>query len=400
MTTDDRREELAKRMKGARALMNWALESEGASRLSAMMQLSRSDLAVMPDQFDRDPWLFNCPNGTIDLRTGAIREHRREDFITKLCPTPFNPTATAPVFQQFLRDIFADDAALITFIHRLMGYSLTGDVREQILAIFWGGGANGKSTLINAISSTVGDDYVIKANRDLFMVKKGDSHPAQMARLFGKRVVVCIETADGARLDEALVKELTGGDRIAARRMREDWWEFEPTHKAILVTNHEPEITGTDKAIWRRIRFVPFTESFEGERKDDRLGEKLKAEAPGILAWLVRGCLEWQAHGLPMPSAIEEATERYRNSQDVLGAFLETECATGTDFRVRISDLYGKYRTWCEGSGMKVATGTAFGRCMSERGFKKDDGKRWYLGVMLRAPVQEEQSSGWRYAGD
>lgn len=369
------------------ATLRWALKSESAPRLNAMVDLARSEpgVPILPEAMDKDPWLFNCANGTVDLRTGTIRDHRQDDYLTKLCPTKFDPRAEAPVFQQFLRDIFADDAAIITFVHRLLGYSLTGDVREQVLAIWHGSGANGKSTLINAVSDTVGEDYVIKATRDLFMAKKGDSHPTQMARLFGKRLVVCVETADGSRLDEALVKELTGGDKIAARRMKEDYWEFTPTHKAILVTNHQPEIRGTDHAIWRRIRLVPFNERFEADKQDKELGAKLKAEAPGILAWLVQGCLEWQRHGLPVPEAVAEATSQYRSSQDLLGAFLDEACAVGNDYRVSVSDIYGSYRTWCERNGHKDIGGTAFGRRMGERGFKKDPGRRWYLGLMLTA---------------
>jgi putative DNA primase/helicase len=227
-----------------------------------MLDLARSEpgIPILPDQMDTHPWLLNCANGTLDLKRGNLREHQQEDYLTKLCPFEFHPEAKAPTWEKFLMQILVRES-LIRFVQKLMGYSLTGDVSEHILAIFWGVGANGKSTLINAILTVLGEDYAIKANRDLFMARKQDNHPAQLARLFGKRLVVALETHEGARLDEGLVKELTGGDPICARRMREDPWQFVPTHKAILVTNHKPEIRGTDEGIWRRQRLVPFTVS-------------------------------------------------------------------------------------------------------------------------------------------
>ncbi len=364
-------EVLQKELAQANVAMRWCLKSEAAPRIKAMVELAKSEpgIPILPEEFDRDPWLFNCPNATLELKTGTLRGHRREDYITKLCPTPYDPKAEAPHFHKFLRDIFDDDPQLIGYLHRLLGYCLTGDVREQILPIFWGAGANGKTTLINAIGDTLGEDYVIKANRDLFMAKKQDSHPAQMARLFGIRLVVCVASHEGARLDEALVKELTGGDRIAARRMREDWWEFNPTHKAILVTNHKPEIRGTDHAMWRRIRLMPFAVTFPEGRQDKTLGEKLRAEAKGILAWLVAGCVEWQARGLGTPEAVMAATNEYRTEEDRLAVFINQQCVTGNDYRIKVSALYAAYQAWCKASGEREATGTAFGRAMAERGF-------------------------------
>jgi putative DNA primase/helicase len=320
-----------------------------------------------------------------------LQTHKREDYITKLCPTIYDPHAEAPVFQQFLRDIFADDPQLITYIHRLFGYCLTGDVTEQILPVFWGSGANGKSTLINAILDVMGEDYAIKANRDLFMAKKQDSHPAQMARLFGKRLVVCVETHEGARLDEGLVKELTGGDKIAARRMKENWWEFAPTHKVLLVTNHKPEIRGTDHAIWRRIRLIPFTVTFPEDKQDKHLGEKLKAEASGILRWMVEGCVEWQRHGLGTPGVVMAATSEYRSEQDRIAMFLAERCTIGgLDLRAKVTELYSAYREWSKTNGEQVSIGQAFGRVMGDHGHKKDSGKRWYLGVAIRQESTKE----------
>jgi putative DNA primase/helicase len=351
---------------------------------------SEPGIPILPDYLDREAFLLNCLNGTIDLQTGQLREHCRTDHITKLCPTAYDPKASAPLFQQFLQAIFDKDDELIAYLQRLFGYSLTGDVREQILAVFWGSGANGKSTLIGAVTGTLGEDYATKANRDLFMSKKGDNHPAQLARLFGKRLVVCVESQEGARLDEGLVKELTGGDRIAGRRMRENWWEFDPTHKAILVTNHKPEIRGSDLAIWRRIRLVPYTKVFPEDEQDKELGDKLKAEAPGILRWMVEGCMAWQRDGLRTPDRVMAATKEYRSEQDRLGEFINECCVRGPDYRVKRSELYQAFQSWCKRNGETEKSAIAFGMAMAEKGFQRDDGRRWYLQIALRHDLHED----------
>jgi putative DNA primase/helicase len=374
------------------AMLKHALKWEDARRIEASLQLSRSEpgIPILPDQLDREPFLLNCLNGTIDLRTGILRPHRREDHLTALCPIAYDPKAQAPRFAQFLVDLFQGQP-LIRFLQRLLGYCLTGDVREQILPIFWGCGANGKSTLINLVLEVLGESYGIKASRDLFMARKADGHPAQIARLFGKRLVVCTETQEGSRLDEGLVKELTGGDKLAARRMRENWWDFAPTHKAVLVTNHKPEIRGTDHAIWRRIRLIPFDVSFAEDKQDKTLPPKLASEAPGVLAWMVRGCLEWQSEGLAPPEAVLVATKDYRNAQDIVGQFLAERCLTGPDYRSRASDLYANFKGWCLMIGESELSQRRFGESLRERGLKTyTSNGTWYKGVVLK-PQPEEQ---------
>ena len=202
---------------------------------------------------------MNCANGTLDLRTGKLRQHDQADYIAKVCPVAFDASATCPTWRKFLAEIFNGSEALVEYSQRLVGYWLTGLTTEHVLPVAWGSGANGKSTWINALFDVMGADYSGKANRDLLLAIKGDRHPTALAGLHGKRFVVCTETSEGARLDEALVKEMTGGDAITARRMREDFWTFAPTHKIALVTNHKPTVRGTDHAIWRRLRLIPFT---------------------------------------------------------------------------------------------------------------------------------------------
>jgi putative DNA primase/helicase len=375
-----------------------AVRPESAKSIRAMVDLARSrpGIHILPQDLDSDPWLLNVLNGTIDLKTGRLREHRRGDYITKLCPTPFDEHAACPVWLDTLSKIFGGNERLVGYMRRLLGYCLTGSTSEQILAILWGAGRNGKSTVITAIMELLSEDYAIKAGRDLFMARKQDAHPTGVARLHGRRLAVCIETQDGGRLDEGLVKELTGGDLITARRMREGPWQFTPTHKCLLITNHKPEIRGTDEGIWRRQRLVPFTVRFwDPDKKesgppelevDKTVSDRLRQEHAGILAWCVQGCLGWQRGGMQTPPEVLAATEGYRNEQDVLGAFLAECCLVGPDYRCRAGKLYGQFREWHERSGeSNPMSQRRFGEAMTEREFERDtsDGV-WYRGVTTR----------------
>jgi putative DNA primase/helicase len=366
-----------------RNLMREVRQAETAARRAAIVQLARSEpsIPILPDAIDRDPWALNCPNGTLNLKAGSIREHRPTDFITKICPVPFDQNATAPTWLAFLDKIFEQNRELINFLQRLLGYCLTGDVSEQVLPIFHGIGSNGKSTLINVISIMMGMDYSIKAPTGFLVTKKQDAHPTELADLFGKRLIAAVETDEGRRLAEALVKELTGGDRIRARRMHENFWEFSPTHKVVLACNHRPEVRGTDHAIWRRIRLVPFNVVIPDHQQDKRLPEKLKAELPGILAWCVRGCLDWQRDGLGYPPAVESATRSYRADQDVVGAFLLERCVTGSSFRAKASALYESYKEHCGDHAISLQR---FGKQLTERGFRRfTSNGSWYDGIGL-----------------
>lgn len=229
-----------------KALCEFAIKCESEKRLQAMIALTRDELPVQTDAFNSDGWLWNCPNGTLELKTGTLRPHRQADRLTKFCPTVFDPDASSYEWDRFLDGTFDGDGEMISFIQRWFGYCLTGDVREQILPIFWGTGSNGKSTLLNAIMHAMGTDYSMKASHDFLTVNRNNQHPTALADLFGMRFVVAIETGEDGRLNEVFVKETTGGDIIRARRMREDFWQFLPTHKTVLCTNHAPIIRGTD----------------------------------------------------------------------------------------------------------------------------------------------------------
>jgi P4 family phage/plasmid primase-like protien len=411
-TGDDGDERRQSRLQQAERTLHWALKSEEAKRINALLDLARSEpgIPIVPAQLDRDPWLFNCKSGTLDLRTGRQREHQREDLITRLCPTAYRPDAPCPLFEQFLGAVFAaedgrPDGELIAFVQRLLGHCLTGDVTEQKLPIFWGVGANGKSTLVNAICATLGPDYGMKANADLLMSSRGERHPTELASLFRMRLVVASETHQGRGLNESLVKDLTGGERIRARRMREDFWEFDPTHKIVLLTNHKPRVAGMDEAIWRRLRLVPFTTIFwdpadrlaatasrpEHLRQDKQLGARLQQEREGILAWMVRGCLSWQRDGLTMPRRVVEATAAYRQSEDVLARWIAECCITGdTSYRGRSSELHRHYTAWCQQQGEQPMRPNDFGPALQERGYEKlTSNGVWYRGIAVRAREDE-----------
>jgi P4 family phage/plasmid primase-like protien len=366
----------------AKRLGKWATSSLSESKLRSMISLAQSEpgIPVLPEEMDAAEDLLNVLNGTIDLRTGELREHRREDLITKLAPVEYDPDAEAPAWAAALERVLPSEEVR-RFFKKVCGYALTGDVSEQMLPVLYGTGANGKSTVLNALLAVLGD-YGMQAAPDLLVAKKG-SHPTELADLFGMRFVASIEVEDGSRLAESLVKQLTGGDRIKARRMRQDFWEFEPTHKVFMACNHKPQVRGTDNAIWRRIRLVPFTETIPPAEQDKHLPAKLREERAGILAWAVEGCLEWRREGLQAPDEVRQATGAYRAEMDVLGAFLRECCILNAESNVAVRDLYKAYKMWCEEGGERPESQRKFGSRLTERGgFARyrggpDGGHRW-----------------------
>lgn len=362
----------------------FAASSARLSRIQAMLTLASAEMPASPGDLDQNEWLLNCPNGTVDLRTGKMRPHAREDFITKLCPTNFNPDAECPVFMEFMEQVFRDNPEVIPFWARLCGYFLTASVSEQILVICWGSGANGKSTFLNTILNVMGVEYAMQGQPDFLVEKHGEAHPTERADLFGKRLVICSETGHMKKLDEAKVKLLTGGEPIRARKMREDFWEFNPTHKLILVTNHRPIIKGTDHGIWRRLMLIPFTQRFEGAAKDLQLPQKLQKESEGILAWAVRGCQQWMAEGLNPPGSVADATNDYRASEDIIGRFIKGNCLVDSSGSVIFKVLYARLEAWCEDTGDFCPSKRVVGGWLKENGFRDfQSGGRGYAGLTL-----------------
>ncbi len=354
-----------------KAIAKHALRSEGEARVRAAISLAESEpgIPTTPDQLDQHRWLLNCRNGTLDLRTGELRPHDRDDLLTQLSPVAFDPDATCPTFMAFLDRIMAGNAGLIRFLQRAVGYSLTGDTSERVLMILHGEGRNGKSTLLEVVRGILGG-YAVRTPTETLLAKRDSTIPNDIAKLKGARFVSASESDEGRRLDEAKIKDLTGGDTISARFMRGEWFDFLPEFKLWLGTNHKPVIRGTDRAIWDRIRLVPFAVRIPDEEQDKQLRVKLLAEAPGILAWAVRGSLDWQRDGLGEPQEVKTATAGYRAEMDVLGAFLEDCCIIAPNAQCPAKDLYASYQTWCEETGEKALTQKAVGQRLGERGFE------------------------------
>lgn len=324
-------------------------------------------------------------NGTVDLRTGELRPHRREDLITRLAPVEYDPDAEAPLWEAFLRRIMDGNEDLIRFLQRAVGYSLTGDTSEQCFFLLYGTGANGKSTFLEAIRAMLGD-YAQQADFGTFLVQNRDGPRNDVARLVGARFVSAVEVESGRRLSETLVKQLTGNDRVVARFLYREHFEFVPTFKLWLAANHKPVIRGADHAIWRRIKLIPFQVTIPPEDRDRQLAARLRAELPGVLAWAVRGCLEWQQYGLGEPPEVTEATNEYRAEMDPLGPFFGERCVLHPNARAYAGELYAGYAAWCEQAGERPMSQREFGLRLQERGFERRivRGRVVWVGLGLR----------------
>lgn len=351
-----------------KAIAQHATRSEAEAKIKAMLELAKSEVPVSPNDLDANPWLLNASNGTVDLKAGELRPHRREDLLTKMAGAKYDPAAATPAWEAFLERVLPGEE-LRGFVQRGAGYSATGDTSEQVMFINHGAGANGKSTFQEALAMALGE-YAMRAPTEMLMMKRSGGVPNDVARLKGARFVAASETEEGRRLAESLVKDLTGQDTISARFMRAEFFDFKPSHKLWISTNHKPEIRGTDNAIWRRIRLVPWSVVVPPAERDRKLPEKLRAEAAGILSWIVRGCLDWCRAGLGEPEEVRDATAEYRAEQDVLAGFLEDCCVLRPEAWVKFADLYEAYTGWCEKSKEFVQNKRRFGNQLKERGFE------------------------------
>ena len=369
----------------AKYYLGWAKQSESARGIKVTLDLAHSMPAFNGDNimWDSDPWLFNAHNGTIDLRTGNLRSHRREDYITRICEVPYNPGAGAPRFKQFLCEIFDHDQALIQYVQWAVGYSLTALTRHHLFFVLWGGGANGKSTLVEVLKHVIGPDYFHTMTSDELLLSSYARHQSPIAQLEGKRFVVASETNESRRLNESLVKQLTGGDSIRANLMHRDAEEFRPVLKLWLMTNHRPEIRDDSKGMWRRIRLIPFTQTFEGAAANTDLAGELKTEAEGILAWAAEGAKQVQEGEPELPETVRAAVSEYKKEQDTLGQFLDEECRQGAALRAGKTDFYIAYDKWSKGRCGRRRDVT---KRMRVRGFGEGSmhgGRATWLGLAL-----------------
>ena len=372
-------------------ILKWARRSSMKERLRGMIDVLHPEVALRHEQLDTDPWLLNCLNGTIDLRTGDFLPHQREHYITKIAPVEYNPDAKAPTWDQFLDQIFAGNQRLIDYVKRFTGYSLTGLIIEQCVAFLHGSGANGKTTYVNALRGVFGD-YAQEAAPDLLLDNRHNAITNDIARLRGTRFVTVTETSDGRNFDEGRIKRLSGGDKITARFLRQEFFEFDPTHKLLIISNYKPTLKGTDWAIWRRIKLIPFEVTFAKDQQDPDLLAKLLKEKEGILAWAVQGCLEWQQFGLSEPEEVTVATDSYRHEMDLVQRFIDEWCILDSSAHCMATGLYEAFKFWTELNGEKYLSAQMFGRKLSEKGFTSDhkrEGNAWN-GLRLNVPLEYE----------
>ncbi len=362
----------------AGALAKWAKKSEMKSTIDAAVGLAKKMLAVDEDQIDRNPWLLNCINGTVDLRTGELKPHDPMDFITKLAPVAYDPTVRSKVWDDVVARVTLEEGLttrpLARFLQRWFGYCATGSTREQAFVVHYGQGSNGKSTILDTIADVLGD-YAATAAPGLLVGGGNDRHPTEIADLFGRRMVTAHETGEGGHLKEDTVKQLTGSDKIKARFMRADFFEFEPTHKLQLLTNYKPIVKGQDHGIWRRVLLVPYLARFGSAEdvnagrahfvKDTRIAERLKAELQGVLSWLVEGARTWFQDGLQPPDVVLAASRDYQAEHDRVGQFINECCELGSELESPLTDglgggLYEAYRAWCGESGFHALSKIRF----------------------------------------
>jgi putative DNA primase/helicase len=388
-----------------KALARWAIRSESANRLKALAYLARSEpgVPILPGVFDGDPWLLNVRNGTIDLRTGDLRPHSRQDLITQLAPVEYDPDATLPLWERFLDETTGGDRDLQGYLQRAVGYTLTGRTDLEHLFFIHGPTRTGKSTFLEALKSALGD-YCRTADFGTFLKGHAVGRPrADIARLRGARMVVSIEVDEGSKLAEALLKMLTGGDTITARALYHDSFEFRPAFKLWLAANAAPKVNDREKAIWERIRRIPFTREVPREKRDPLVKERLRDPAiggPAILAWAVRGCLAWQGEGLGTCAAVERSTDDYRHEMDPLCDFIDACCVLAPAAWASSRALRVAYETWAAESGADwLVRGKEWGErlralgCSSKVRRVADQVTRGWQGIGLRGSLVQETLS-------
>jgi len=367
-----------------------------ASRVAAVEKLSRWDqrVAMTLDQFDADDWVINTPGGIVDLRTGKMRPHDPAAHCTKM--TGAAPEGECPRWMQFLGEVTNDDPALVAFLQRVVGYALTGVIREHALFFLYGTGRNGKGVFLNTLTKLMGD-YAEIASMDTFTASQTDRHPADLAKLKGARLVVAQETEEGRRWAESRIKMLTGGDPISARFMHRDFFTFSPKFKLIIAGNHKPKLVNVDEAMRARLHLVPFTVKIPREQRDPELEHKLAAEWPGIMRWAIDGVEAYLAEGLRPPKAVADATADYFDSQDVFADWIEQCCEVGPRHWEPPAQLFASWREYAKAHNEDIGQGQAFKERMEARGFRqcRDNARgRFWDGLRVRQEPVPEHWSG------
>lgn len=377
-------------------LLAWSCGSQKYSVIKNMISLAASDVPVLPNDLDADKNLINFPNGTYEIDTGTFRKHEQDDLCSKVMGARYDPDAECPLWQQFISEIFIrepeegkepeSDEDLLQFIQRAMGYTLTAEIKERAIFLCHGSGANGKSTLLNTVAAAMGD-YAQQTESSTFTVQKRETVRNDLAALKGSRMVLALESGKDKKLDEALVKQLSGGDKIAARFLFKEYFEYTPEFKIWWGFNHRPRIDDATESIWDRIKLIPFNLRIEEEKRDLDLPTKLQAELPGIINWMLAGLKDYREKGLAEPEIVKAATSEYQQEQDVLGEWIGDQCVKRRDLWEASAELYVNYHGWCMGRQETPMTPRKFGIEMGDR-FKRvrggKDNKKGYQGIALK----------------
>lgn len=379
---------------GRNSIYQWARRSQSRPRIQAMLELAKSDPDIWScaQKFDQDPFLLNVRNGTLNLRTGTFRAHSKRDFITKQMDIAFDSSATAPRFEKFMSEVFPGDNDLQSFVQRCVGYSLTGDVSEQVFFLCAGDGANGKTVLLETLQALVGS-YGLNVRAETLMAAQNSQQSNGIARLAGSRVATVSEIEYGHRLNESLLKDITGGDLVTARYLYKEEFDFHPQAKIWMRGNYLPDIRGRDHGIWRRVLIIPFSQRFSPEDRDPDLLKSLAKEFPGILNWAIAGCLSWQKTGLRPPCAVLDAVTGHRNEMDSITKFLNA-CTVKTDEpKTKSMVLFQAYKKWCLRENIPgINTIKAFGSEMKK--YHGDLRKEKAQGVYFRLQLVSKDGGG------
>lgn len=364
--------------------------SRGSNGKTNMLKESQHLVPITPEQFDKDKHLLNVQNGYIDLKTGQLHEHDKEKYFTKIASIEYTDKIDCPLWMDFLNQIFDGNQDLIKYIQRAVGYSLSGSTEEQMMFILYGNGRNGKSVFLDIITEMLGN-YTTNIQPQTIMVKNlSNGANSDIARLQGARLVTTTEPNDGMRFDEGLVKQITGGDKVTARFLYGDEFEYYPEFKLWMATNHKPIIRGTDDGIWRRMAVIPFTVQIPEHKVDKQLKYKLRREMTAILNWAVEGYQEWQRIGLAEPQIIKNQRQEYRTEMDVVELFIEECCIRKSGERAKASDLYSVYSSWAKDNNQYLMSSTKFGKEMSNKFQKITSNGVHYIGIKLKHPNNEQ----------
>lgn len=371
--------------------VKWALSSENRYRIDAALELAKSELGDSGEGWDSNLWLFGVKNGIVDLRTGQLRQVTQQDRITKFSSVKYDPEAKCPRWEQFLSEIFGGNHGVVRYVQKAAGYTLTGSIEEHCLFACYGTGRNGKSTLLEVFLFIFGDG-IYGLDLPFSALESSHGNMGMGTNLPGARFAKAVEIREGRQLDEARVKAWTGGDTISIRPLYRNTFSFSPTHKLWLAFNHKPIIADDSPAMWKRIRLIPFLQSFDEQHGiDKKLLEKLKAEASGILNWMVEGCLAWQREELTPPPEIEQATRKYEEESDPLQPFFEDCCEIGPTFTLPKGELRMKYEDWCRANGQRPVSQKALPEKMHNRGFGEGNTGtvRFWTGLRLKADATD-----------